>query len=79
MHKWKNRTIKIFVICTVMLSLATEICITLLQPGYAWSTHMTSHNLADNVSIIISSTVLIVILFLLSLSLGRHSKKTIPG
>ena len=46
----KNGEIKIFVICTVMLSLATGIGFALIQPGYAWSTHMTFHNLADNAS-----------------------------
>ena len=35
---------------TVMLSLATGIGITLIEPGYAWTIHMTFHNLADNAS-----------------------------
>ena len=33
-----------------MLSLATGIGFALIQPGYAWSTHTTFHNLADNAS-----------------------------
>lgn len=44
----KNGEVKIFVICTVVFSIATGIGITMMQKGYAWSTHMTLHNLSDN-------------------------------
>jgi hypothetical protein len=44
----KNGEVKIFVICTVVFSIATGMGITMMQKGYAWSTHMTLHNLADN-------------------------------
>ncbi|MGB8100436.1 MAG: hypothetical protein WCE96_02035 [Nitrososphaeraceae archaeon] len=46
----KNGEVKIFVICTVVFSVATGIGVTMMQKGYAWSTHMTLHNLADNAS-----------------------------
>jgi hypothetical protein len=44
----KNGEVKIFVICTVVFSVAIGIGVTMMQKGYAWSTHMTLHNLADN-------------------------------
>jgi hypothetical protein len=46
----KNGEVKIFVICTVVFSIAIGMGITSVQPGYSWGTHMTFHNLADNAS-----------------------------
>lgn len=46
----KNGEVKIFVICTVVFSIAIGMGITLVQRGYSWGTHMTFHNLADNAS-----------------------------
>jgi len=46
----KSGKVNTFVICTVVLSIATGMGITLIQTGYSWSTHMTFHNLADNAS-----------------------------
>jgi len=46
----KSGKVNTFVICTVVLSIATGVGITLIQTGYSWSTHMTFHNLADNAS-----------------------------
>jgi hypothetical protein len=39
-----------FLFCTVVLSIATGMSIMSIQTGYSWSTHMTLHNLADNVT-----------------------------
>jgi hypothetical protein len=46
----KNDEVNTFLICTVVLSIATGMGITFIQTGYAWSTHMTFHNLADRAS-----------------------------
>jgi hypothetical protein len=46
----KNGEVNTFLICTVVLSFATGMSITLIQTGYSWGTYMTFHNLADQPS-----------------------------
>lgn len=46
----KNGEVKTFLICAVVLSIATGMGVNLIQTGYASATHMTFHNLADQPS-----------------------------
>jgi len=45
-----NDALKVYLISCVVFSVVTGIGVTLFQTSYAWSTHMTFHNLADNAS-----------------------------